>query len=214
MYKQEIVFNIEQGKSQAIYGRDMFHIYKQIQAELYATERNKNDTDYKCIYIDTQTNKEIIISGLTAIKNIDAKEKKLNKATQEELIQILIATLPNKKLIIFYNYMEDISNKKEELFKRLMRHKVLFVAGFQKLPKKNRIDFFKKHEFVNKAEYEILQGENNIDITYFFYMFITLFIVLIFLRIVSLGTIGDIISSALWFGLLVFRTFSYIGGKV
>lgn len=213
MYKQSIINNILSEKSQTLYGQDMFKIYKNILLDLYQPKRSEYDINYHCIYIDTQTDKEIIIAAIKEITNIDPEEKKLNNINQEELIKILIAKLPDIKLIIIYDYMEDITNNREKLFKRLMRHKVLFVAGFRKMPKENRLPFFQTHEFVNKTEYELLQGENKIDITYFFYIFITLFMVLIFLRIVSLGTIGDIVSSALWFGLLIFRTFSYIGGK-
>jgi hypothetical protein len=182
--------------------------------ELYQPKRSKYDINYKFLYIDTQRDKDILLDAIKEVKDIDPKEKKLNKLKQKELLELLISMLPGTQLIIIYNYLEDITNNREQLFEKLMRNKVLFIAGFKKMPKENRMPFFKKHHFVNKAKYDLLQGENKIDITYFFYMFITLFMVLIFLRIVSLGTIGDIAASALWFGLLVFRTFSYIGGKV
>lgn len=214
MYRKDIISNIQLGNNQTIYREDMYQIYKAIIEELYQPKRSKYDINYKCIYIDTQKDKDIILDAIKAVKDINPKKKKLHKLKQEDLIEMLIAILPGTQLIIVYNYLEDMTNKREQLFRKLMRHKVLFIAGFQKMPKENRMPFFKKHYFVNKAEYELLKGENKIDITYFFYMFITIFMVLIFLRIVSLGTIGDIAASALWFGLLVFRTFSYIGGKV
>ncbi len=210
MYVYDILLNIRRGKNQAIYGQDMYKIYTKIVKNLQPTKNQ--DKKYCCIYIDTQTDKEIIIKSIETIKNTEAG--KLKEITQEKLLKILIATLANTQLVIVYNYLEDMSNKREQLFQRLMRHDVLFIAGFQKLPKKNRMPFFNSHIFVNKEYFDSQKGEDNIDITYFFYIFITLFIVLIFLRIVSLERIGDIIASALWFGLLVFRTFSYIGGKV
>ena len=211
MYVHNILSNIKREKNQTVYGQDMYKIYTAITKELYLS-KTPNDKEYGCIYIDTQTDKEIVLAALHEIKNVD--EKKLKNISKENLLKILIATLPDKKLVIVYNYLEDISNKREQLFERLMRNKVLFVAGFQKLPNDERMPFFNMHEFVNRSYFESQKGENNIDITYFLYIFITLFMVLMFLRIISLGTVGDILSSALWFGLLIFRTFSYIGGKV
>lgn len=214
MYKQTIINNILSGKNQVIYADDMFEIYKNIVSNLYQPKENELfNTDYECIYIDTQKDKDIIIDAIKALRNPDSKKSNLHKLNQDKLIKLLISLLPDTRLIIVYNHMEDITNNRELLFRKLMRNKVLFVAGFQKMPPENRMPFFQIHEFVNKKEYDALKGENKIDITYFFYILITFLMVLIFLRIVSLGRIGDITSSALWFGLLVFRTFSYIGGR-
>ena len=213
MYMKDIMSNINLGKNQTLYGQDMFKIYKNLVKELYKPKKTGHDSNYRCIYIDTQTDKEIVIAALKEVKYIK-EDANIEILPKEELIKFLIATLSDVKLIIVYNYLEDVTNNRVKLFQRLMRHKVLFIAGFQKMPKKELMDFFNIHEFVNAEFYATQIGNDNIDITYLFYIFITLFMVLIFLRIVSLGTIGDIVSSALWFGLLVFRTFSYIGGRV
>jgi predicted lysophospholipase L1 biosynthesis ABC-type transport system permease subunit len=73
--------------------------------------------------------------------------------------------------------------------------------------------FFKTFILANPEEYELKNGDNEINVTYPLYIMLSLYIFLIYLKTATSIYMAFLFIGAAWFALIVFRTFVFVGGR-
>ena len=142
---------------------------------------------------------------------------KFNKAhiTIAELKGDIIKELKVRNLIIFFNNFEKLNKSSLNVYEYFNSFKnIQFICSFKKRFKKVAYKFYKTFKFINKEDYHPNEDYNQINITYTVYGILSIFCILIYIKASTSIYIATIMIGAAWFGLIIFRTLMYAGGRV
>lgn len=188
----EITRQIDKKHNIILYSEDINQLYKTLQGKYNSTyittpKRGKNALEI----IIHDINPEHITKNIPAAKLLDT----INNYTE------------TKQLIIFINYFEQTTKNTLVYYQNLVNMKNIQIIA----------NIMEDTEFIDDKFLEnfIILGDkyqnnrsNSININYTLLLLISLLIFLLFIRL-QLSVIGYLVS-ALWFTLLMYRSFSYI----
>ncbi len=193
---------IENGKNVIFYNKDVSDCFEFLK------------NDYLCIFFDEPI--PIRVKMIEILKKLNP-EYKFNKAhiTIVELKEVISKEIKNLNLIILFNNFEKLTKSTVSIYQYLNDIKnIQFICSFKGKFKKEAYYFFKTFIFFNKKDYNPKKDDNQINITYALYAVLSIFFILIYIKISTSIYIATIMIGAIWFGLILFRTFMYAGGRV
>lgn len=204
---EEIITNIKLKNNIILYNENVYNYY------------NKLSDEFDCIYLkDPVPIKKQLIEIIEKIS--DYKKSKLNRMTVSDLKNLLVEQLDDEFLVIMFNRFEKITKKAVEVYVYINNNSnIIFLASFNGKFNKDAYFFFKKFKILNKDEYKE-KNKDTINVTYPLYIFISVICFAVYLKFgLSLGILGTlyypiVILGAIWFAFLVFRTLTYVGGRV
>ncbi len=202
MEDSEILDNIAKKINIIFYDKNVYKCYTKLKEE------------HICVYFNEPTP----IKGrlMEIINTIGRNDKKpLNPMTIPELTDLIIHDLKYDRLIIIFNKFERLTNRTAQIYQQLYNSpNIQFICSFSEHFKKEVYPFFKQFEFVNKEEYKKNSTSNEINVTYAFYIIITIYCLLVYLQF-TLSTLQNIyvLIGAIWFAIIIFRTLLYMGGR-
>ena len=167
-----------------------------------------------CIFFDEPVPIRI---RLVKILKMVSPDYKFNKAhiTIAELKVVIIKELKAKNLIILFNNFEKLNKSSLSVYEYFNGNKnIQFICSFKTRFKKVAYKFYKTFKFVNKEDYHPNEDHNQINITYTVYGILSIFCFLIYIKTSTSIYIATIMMGAAWFGLIIFRTLMYAGGRV
>ncbi len=176
-------------------------LYKQDLYKYYKKYKNTLNS----IYISTPK------KGKTAIENIlhqtDNTSQTKNK-TISKLIEEIITNTKDNKLYIFLDHLEQLSLRELEYYQELKQAKnIHIIANIQQDKQIVDENFIKNFIIINQSEYNQNRTQS-INVTYTILLILSVIVFLAFIR-TRLSLVGYLVS-ALWFTLLMYRSFSYI----
>lgn len=175
-------------------------VYKQ---ELYKAYEKRNKS-IKSTYISTPKKGKTAIEKI--VKQLDSEYITKNK-TISKLIEEILEKTKDKRLIIYIDYFEQLSQRELVYYKELESSKnIQLIANIREDRQFIDMNFLKKFILLNE-EYNDNRIQS-INITYTILLLLSVLVFLLFLRL-QLSMIGYLIS-ALWFSFLMYRTFYYI----
>lgn len=175
-------------------------IYKE---ELY-THYQKRDKRYKAIYISTPKKGKTAFEQI--LKKLDNDAQTKNK-TISKLIEEIIEQTRKQQLHIYLDHFEQMSNRELQNYKELeQQENICLIANIGEDKEFIDEDFLNKFIILNDEYYN--NRSQSININYVLLLLISLLVFLLFLKI-QLSMIRFIVS-ALWFTLLMYRSFYYL----
>ncbi|PKL66545.1 MAG: hypothetical protein CVV28_10400 [Methanobacteriales archaeon HGW-Methanobacteriales-1] len=198
----QIEAHINQGQNLLFYKNDVHDIYKQI------------NSNFLCVFFNEPTPiKHRLIECIETVVN--QTEPSLSRLTLPELIKILMVKLNSKKLIILFNNFHILTRRLVATLQELNRYKnIIFICSFDKDFKSEVYGFFTTFHIMNVDQYKLETGKDEINISYAVYFCLGLICFFIYLKTASSAYIGAMLIGGAWFGLVIFRTFVYTGGRV
>lgn len=188
----EVTQQIDKKNNIILYNEDINHLYKKLQEK------------YNSTYITTPKR------GKNALETIihDINPKHITKNTPAaDLLDTINNYTKTKPLIIFINYFEQTTKNTLTYYQNLVNMENIQIIA----------NIAEDTEFIDEKFLEnfIILGDkyqnnrsNSININYTLLLLISLLVFLLFIRL-QLSVIGYLVS-ALWFTLLMYRSFSYI----
>lgn len=188
----EVTQQIDNKHNIILYNQDINQLYKTLQEKYNSTyittpKRGKNALEI----IIHDINPEYITKNIPAANLLD----EINSCTK------------TKPLIIFINYFEQTTKNTLTYYQNLINMKNIQIVA----------NIAEDVEFIDEKFLEnfVILGDkyqnnrsNSININYTLLLLISLLVFLLFIRL-QLSVIGYLVS-ALWFTLLMYRSFSYI----
>lgn len=131
----------------------------------------------------------------------------LNNMTTEELKNIFSAETKDKKIVIALNQFETITKRSVDLFHFFLNSPgVLLVCNYE--------DNFKEHAYglFSKMEHFIDEKDEEINVTFAMFWIIASLAVIFYLKLAfAISSLWSVvILAALWFGLTIFRTLTFL----
>jgi len=193
---------IKDGKNVIYYNKDLSQCYKNLKQ------------NFTCVYLDEPVPvKSRLINAILAISKDQTPA--LSRFTIIELIKILVTELENRRLIIFFNHFDRLTPRSAHVYQQLNSYKnIVFVCNFNQDITPDLYPFFKTFELMNKEEYRLASGENEINITYAAYALISGTCFFIYLKAASYMLIATMLIGGVWFALIIYRTLIYAGGRI
>lgn len=192
------------GQNLILYKKDVWECYKLLK------------NNYRCTYIDHP--RPVKAKFIQAIKELTGdKYGTFTSKTIPELQKILIEESKEQRLIILFNYFEDLTGKMIYPYRYLHENgNIAFVASFTKYyeTQGDLQDFYETFQVVNEEELKREVSYDDINITYPTYLFIAGLLFIVYLKAASSLFIATVLIGAIWFAFLVFRTLIYVGGRV
>jgi hypothetical protein len=105
-----------------------------------------------------------------------------------------------KRTVQVYQNLNSLSN-------------IQFICSFSQDFKREIYPFYKQFELVNHKEYEEKGVKDEINVTYAVYILLTLYCFFIYLKVSPPFFNAFSLISAVWFALIIFRTFVFVGGR-
>ena len=198
----QIMELVKQGNNLIFYNKDVSICYNELK------------DGHLSIFFDEPIPVRIRLVKILSMINPDYK---FNKAhiTIAELKIAIIKELKAKNLIIFFNNFEKLNKSSLSIFEYFNSLKnIQFICSFNTRFKKIAYRFYKTFKFVNKEDYHPKEDSNQINITYTVYGVLSILCILIYIRVSASIYIATIMIGATWFGLIIFRTLMYAGGRV
>ena len=175
---------------------------------------NELNEDFLCVYFSEPIPVKVRLIKIIQELNGD-DTRTLNRKTITELKEILLKQLKYERLIICFNHFERLTKRTVQIYQSLNSlTNVQFVCNFQNNFKSELYPFYKTFILANPEKYELKNTKNEINITYAVYILISIYVFLIYLKTTSSIYMAFILIGAAWFGLIVFRTLVFIGGRV
>ena len=192
----------EEQENVIIYNRNVSKFY-------YKLKKNN-----RCIYFDEPIPVKIKLKEILKTVNSDYKFDK-NHITIAELKEVILKELGTNKLIILFNNFEKLNKSALNAYQYLDKSKnVRFICSFKNRFKNDAYIFYKTFKFINKEDYPYEENMKRINITYTIYAILSFVCFLVYLKASMSIYIATIIIGALWFGLIIFRTLMYAGGRI
>ena len=193
--------DISNGKNLIFYNKDVYNCYKQLQ------------NDYLCIYFNEPL--PVKVRLIESINIISGNRKpSLNRLTIAELRDLLVKRLKYKTLIILFNHFERLTKRSVQDYQYLNSlENIRFICSFNKNFKPEVYSFFRTFELINQDEYKLKHGKKEINITYTVYAILSIYCFFIYMKTASSLAMAAILIGGAWFGLIIFRTLMYAGGR-
>ncbi len=197
----QIKEQIDNGNNLIFYNKDVYKYYDGLM------------NDYLCIYFNEPLPVKVrLIECINKVSN--RKRPSLKRQTMAELKNILVKELKYEKLVIIFNHFERLTKRSVQIYQYLNSlDNVRFICSFKKNFKPDVYPFFRTFELVNKEEYKLKCGSNEINITYTIYGIISVLCFFIYMKTASSLIMATILIGGAWFALIIFRTLMYAGGR-
>jgi hypothetical protein len=201
MEVSEILDKIDQNHNIILYDKDVYECYSKIKK------------DYSCVYFNEPT--PVKIRLIKIIKTLSKNNKRsLNRMTITELTDLLINDIEYDRLIIIFNNFERLTYRTAQVYQHLNSlPNIQFISSFSQHFKSDVYPFFKQFEFVNREKYKKHRTLNEINVTYAFYIIISVYCLFIYLKITSSIHSIFVLIGSIWFALIIFRTLFFVGGR-
>ena len=184
------------------YNRDVYRYYYKLS------------DDYLCIYFDEPVPVRVKLIRILKTINPEYKFNK-NRITITELREVIPEELESKNLIILFNNFEKLNKSALNAYKYLNNSKnIKFICSFKNRFRNEAYTFYKTFNFINKEDYPYEENLKRINITYTIYAVLSLLCLLIYIKTSFSFYILTIIIGGIWFGLIIFRTLMYAGGRI
>lgn len=192
--------HISKGKNLLFYNKSVDKCYDNLKS------------DYLCVYFNEPT--PIKMNLIRIIKKISPDYKRaLDYFTILQLRDILIEELKSDSLIILFNNFDMLTKRTVQVYQYLNSlSNIQFVCSFSEKFKTEIYPFFKEFILVNKEQYKP-KSKNEINLTYPFYIVLSLTSFIIYTKIATPVNSAIAIIGGIWFAFLMFRTLVYIGGR-
>ena len=197
----QIKDDINNGRNLIFYNKDVYNCYKQLQ------------NDYLCIYFNEPL--PVKVRLIESINIISGNRKpSLNRLTIAELRDLLVKRLKYKTLIILFNHFERLTKRSVQAYQYLNSlENIRFICSFNKNFKPEVYSFFRTFSLINEDEYKLKHGKEEFNVTYVVYIILSVFCILLYLKTATSFLMGALLIGAAWFGLIIFRTLMYAGGR-
>lgn len=198
----QIKNHINQGQNLLFYNKDVHEIYTQLKDE------------HTCAFFnDPSPIKARIMECIERVVN--QKEPALNRLTVPELIKILLVKLNSQIIVILFNNFHTLTRRLLGVYQELNRYRnIIFICGLEKDFKKEAYGFYKTFKLVNLEQYKMETGKDEINVSYTIYFFLGLMGFIIYLKTATSANMAAMLLGGAWFGLIIFRTFVYTGGRI
>ena len=203
---QEVITNISNGNNVILYNRDVHSYYHKIK-EIF-----------ECVFINEPVPVKVQLLKILN-KIVGHKKLKISQATILDIKELIVKHLEKKTLVILFNQFEMMTKSAVQVYEYLNGFdNIIFVTSFKRNFKKEVYFFFKTFIFINREEYKKAKETDEINVTYPLYFILSVICFAVYLKF-ALSLYSQTISfavtfiGALWFSFIVFRTFTYIGGK-
>lgn len=144
---------------------------------------------------------------IAAKLGLDNKER-LRRKTIEELRELIGKKTKNKKVVILFNHFEKMTQLAADTWGFLNNLKsIVIVASYSKNFKSVAYKLFQSMDHIREEKHE------EIDIKYSIFAIITALGLFSYMKValLNVGLIAFTLLATIWFGLLIFRTFIYVG---
>jgi hypothetical protein len=170
--------------------------------------------DYLCIYFNEPL--PIKLRLIQCLEKVGSKKNvNLNRFTIPELVNMIFAKINFGTLIIMFNNFDMLTKRAAQVYQHLnSRENVLFICSFANNFSQDVYPFFKSFLFVNKEEYNEKTGKNEVNVTYGVYFLLSVLCFFIYIKTASSMVMAMILIGGAWFALMIFRTFTYAGGRI
>jgi hypothetical protein len=114
-----------------------------------------------------------------------------------------------------FNNFDILTKRAAQIYQHLNSHQnILFICSFASNFSQDVYPFFKSFLFINKEEYNEKTGKNEVNITYAMYFLMSVLCFFIYIKTASSMAMAMILIGGAWFALIIFRTFTYAGGRI
>ena len=190
---EKIMEQLEKHNNVLLYKEDLHEHFKAV---------NKK---YNAVYISTPKKGKTAFEQI--LKKLDNDSNTKNK-TISKLLQEIIEESENKKLYIFVDNFDQLSKRELQNYKELEQQKNIFlIVNINEDREFIDEEFLNKFVIINESSFKNNRSQS-ININYVILLLLSFLIFLLFLRI-QLSLLRYIVS-ALWFTLLMYRSFYYI----
>ena len=168
---------------------------------------------FSCIYFNEPLSVKVrLIESINIISG--NRKPSLNRLTIAELRDLLVKRLKYKTLIILFNHFERLTKRSVQAYQYLNSlENIRFICSFNKNFKPEVYSFFRTFELINQDEYKLKHGKKEINITYTVYAILSIYCFFIYMKTASSLAMAAILIGGAWFGLIIFRTLMYAGGR-
>ncbi|MDP1552425.1 MAG: hypothetical protein Q8M06_05400 [Methanobacteriaceae archaeon] len=197
----QISKELQEGQNLLFFNKDLYDIYKGINSNYISVFFNE----------PSPIKARLIVSIETVV---GSKEPALYKLTVPELVNILQVKVFSTKLVIIFNGFHLLTGKQVSVYEELNRNEnILFICSFDQEFKKEAYKFYKTFKVINMEEYRLETGKDEINISYPIYLVVSIIGFFIYFKTITSATMGTMLIGGAWFGIIIFRTFIYTGGR-
>lgn len=136
------------------------------------------------------------------------KKEKLRRKTIEELKELIEEKTKNKKIVILFNHFERTTQLAADTWGFLINlDSIVIVASYSKNFKAVAYTLFRQMEHIREEMHE------EIDVKYSVFAIITAMGLFSYIKLATANNayIASMLLAGIWFGLIVFRTFIFVG---
>jgi len=136
------------------------------------------------------------------------KKEKLRRKTIEELKELIEEKTKNKKIVILFNHFERTTQLAADTWGFLINlDSIVIVASYSKNFKAVAYTLFRQMEHIREEMHE------EIDVKYSVFAILTAMGLFSYIKLATANNayIASMLLAGIWFGLIVFRTFIFVG---
>jgi hypothetical protein len=136
------------------------------------------------------------------------KKEKLRRKTIEELKELIEEKTKNKKIVILFNHFERTTQLAADTWGFLINlDSIVIVASYSKNFKAVAYTLFRQMEHIREEMHE------EIDVKYSVFAIITAMGLFSYIKLATANNayVASMLLAGIWFGLIVFRTFIFVG---
>ncbi|MFA0834141.1 MAG: hypothetical protein ACC609_09060 [Methanobacterium formicicum] len=137
-----------------------------------------------------------------------SKREKLRRKTIEELKELIAEKTKNKKVVILFNHFERTTQLAADTWGFLIGlDSIILVASYSKNFKAVAYTLYRQMEHIREEMHE------EIDVKYSVFAIITAMGLFSYIKLAAANNayIASMLLAGIWFGLIVFRTFIFVG---
>lgn len=136
------------------------------------------------------------------------KKEKLRRKTIEELKELIAEKTKNKKVVILFNHFERTTQLAADTWGFLISlDSIILVASYSKNFKAVAYTLYRQMEHIREEMHE------EIDVKYSIFAIVTALGLFSYIKLATVNNayIASMLLAGIWFGLIVFRTFIFVG---
>ena len=137
-----------------------------------------------------------------------AKKEKLRRKTIEELKELIKEKTKNKKIVILFNHFERMTQLGADTWGFLISlDSIILVTSYSTNFKPAAYTLYRQMEHIREEKHE------EMDIKYSIFAIITALGLFSYIKLATASNayIASILLAGIWFGLIIFRTFIFVG---
>lgn len=194
MFPEKVTGCISEGRSVILYKQDLQKVVKFLSDK------------WTVLYLAGPNPPKSRLVELLVMMGLGTKDA-LNNMTTDELKDKFSAETKNKKIVIALNHFETITKRSVDLFYFFLNAPgVTLVCNYE--------DNFKEHAYglFTKMEHFIEDKDEEVNITFTLFWIMASLAVIFYLKLAfAISSMWSVvILAALWFGLTIFRTLTFL----